>query len=67
MDRVRLVDVEGIDLYTGHDEEGRTWSEFELDVADPPYICSICGDEIHLGWLCANTGDTICDAHVDEC
>lgn len=61
-----LHDIEGIAVLSGTDQDGLTWTQFEVDsfAEQEPGTCDICGKELWSGWVCLDGGDEVCDSHV---
>lgn len=63
---ITLTNVEGVSRKFGIDQEGNTWTEFEVDyLAEQEMgICVECGAELEVGWLCLDGGDEVCQSHI---
>jgi hypothetical protein len=66
METITLHDVDGIARLSGTDENGCSWTQFEVDsfAEQLPGECCICGEELWDGWMCLDGGDEVCDSHV---
>lgn len=63
---IQLHDVEGFARLSGTDDNGLTWTQFEVDyfAEQTTGECSICGAELESGWMCLDGGDEVCDEHI---
>lgn len=63
---IKLHDMEGISRLSGTDEHGCVWIQFEVDsfAEQEPGECCICGVELWEGWMCLDSGDEVCDEHI---
>ena len=64
---IRFIRTEGISRLTGYDEEGLTWTQFEVDwfAGEKAGECCICGEALESGWLCLDDGSQeVCDEHI---
>lgn len=64
---IHLHDLDGIDTFTGTDDDGCVWTQFEVDTLAEqlPGICAICGAELQSGWLnMDNGGEEVCSDHI---
>jgi hypothetical protein len=63
---IRLHDLDGVDTFTGTDDDGCVWSQFQVDALaeQESGSCSICGATLHSGWHCLDGGEEVCDSHV---
>ena len=53
---------------SGIDENGNHWTRFEVDyfAEQEAGTCDICkADDLEYGWLLGDTGEEICDSHVE--
>ena len=68
METIRLHDVDGFAVKSGTDQHGRQWSQFTVDpfAEQEPGECTICGAELHEGWMCLDGGDEVCSEHVER-
>lgn len=57
---------EGFARFSGTDQHGAAWIQFEVDrfAEQEAGTCSMCEEEIDSGWLCLDGGDEVCDSHV---
>jgi hypothetical protein len=53
----------------GYDQQGREWVSVDQHTEDleghEVDECDVCGEHVEAGWLCKNTRQTVCDAHVE--
>lgn len=65
-EKIVLRDIEGFAVLSGTDQDGLTWTQFEVDefAEQEPGECDICGKELWSGWVCLDGGDEVCDCHV---
>lgn len=65
---IRMHDLDGIDTFTGTDDDGCVWTQFVVDTfaEQLPGTCAICGAELQNGWLnLDNGGEEVCDSHIE--
>jgi hypothetical protein len=65
---IRLHDLDGVDTFTGTDDDGRVWTQFIVDALaeQEPGVCAICGTTLQSGWQCLDGGEEVCDTHVQR-
>jgi|2_EtaG_2_1085320.scaffolds.fasta_scaffold01594_5 hypothetical protein len=63
---IRFTDHEEILINTAIDEHGYRWALLDelFDGEEFESICPICRSQVESGWLCLNTGKTICEDHI---
>jgi len=67
LETVTLTDVGGLSQLCGVDQNAKLWCEFWADVEPPDaggVRCTFCGTEISNGWICLESGEFLCHAHV---
>ena len=65
-EKIQLHDVTGFARFSGTDESGNQWIQFEVDymAQQEDGECCICGKILDHGWLCLDGGEEVCADHV---
>ena len=65
-EKIQLHDVTGCSRFSGTDDSGNQWIQFEVDylAEQTDGECSICGKILTEGWLCLDGGEEVCGDHV---
>jgi hypothetical protein len=65
---IQLHDLDGVDTFTGTDDDGCVWTQFVVDAKaeQEPGTCAICGATLHSGWMnLDNGGEEVCAEHIE--